>query len=158
MDRAETGRRGEQAAARYYLDRGYTLKTHNYRTRLGELDLVLLSPEGELILCEVKTRSAGALARPAAAVSPAKQARLIRAAQQYLQETGQSDMPVRFDVLQNFNEGAERRRIDEFEPRTFERDVARGAVVSGENFGAELFGIARIDRPRKGDADFGRGG
>ena len=100
MDRAETGRRGEQAAARYYLDRGYTLKTHNYRTRLGELDLVLLSPEGELILCEVKTRSAGALARPAAAVSPAKQARLIRAAQQYLQETGQSDAPVRFDVAE----------------------------------------------------------
>ena len=49
MDRAETGRRGEQAAARYYLDQGYTLKTHNYRTRLGELDLVLLSPEGELV-------------------------------------------------------------------------------------------------------------
>ena len=100
MDRAETGRRGENAAARYYLKQGYSLKARNYHTRLGELDLVLLSPEGELVLCEVKTRAANALTRPAEAVGQAKRLRLIRAAEQYLQQTGQSDAPVRFDVAE----------------------------------------------------------
>lgn len=100
MDRAETGRRGEGAAARYYLQRGYFLLAHNYRTRFGELDLVLMSPEGELVFCEVKTRSSGTFAPPAAAVNQAKQRRLILAAQRYLQVLGKEDPPVRFDVAE----------------------------------------------------------
>ena len=40
------------------------------------------------------------LAAPAAAVTPAKQRRLIRTAEYYLQHTGQSDEPVRFDVAE----------------------------------------------------------
>ena len=46
------------------------------------------------------TRSQGMLQRPAAAVDPAKQHRLICAAQGYLQQTGQSEEPVRFDVAE----------------------------------------------------------
>ena len=42
MDRAETGRRGEHAAALYYIRRGCTLLEHNYRIREGEIDLILL--------------------------------------------------------------------------------------------------------------------
>ena len=45
MDRAETGRRGERAAARYYIRQGCTLLAHNYAIRQGELDLVLKDPE-----------------------------------------------------------------------------------------------------------------
>ena len=100
MNRAETGQKGEAAAARYYLQRGCRLLAHNFRTRLGELDLVVREPDGTVVLCEVKTRSPGALASPAAAVDAAKQRRLIRAAQLYLQQTGQSDAPVRFDVAE----------------------------------------------------------
>ena len=100
MNRAETGRRGEAAAARWYQKQGARLLTHNYRTRMGELDLVLQEPDGTLVICEVKTRSPDMLASPASAVGPAKQQRLIRAAQYYLQQTGQSDAPVRFDVAE----------------------------------------------------------
>ena len=38
MDRAETGRRGEGAAARLYSQRGCTVLARNYHTRYGELD------------------------------------------------------------------------------------------------------------------------
>ena len=100
MNRAETGRRGEAAAARWYQKQGAQLLAHNYRTRMGELDLVLQEPDGTLVLCEVKTRSPDMLAAPAAAVDAAKQHRLVRAAQAYLQQTGQSDAPVRFDVAE----------------------------------------------------------
>ena len=94
MNRAETGRRGEAAAARWYQKQGAQLLTHNYHTRMGELDLVLREPDGTIVICEVKTRSQGMLQRPAAAVDPAKQHRLICAAQGYLQQTGQSEEPV----------------------------------------------------------------
>ncbi|MFR2089378.1 MAG: YraN family protein [Faecalibacterium sp.] len=100
MNRAETGRRGEAAAARWYQKQGAQLLAHNYHTRMGELDLVLREPDGTIVICEVKTRSQGMLQRPAAAVDPAKQHRLICAAQEYLQQTGQSEEPVRFDVAE----------------------------------------------------------
>lgn len=98
--RTELGRKGEALAARYYLDRGCRLLAHNYRTRMGELDLVLM--EGEtVVICEVKTRTSGAgFGTPAQAVDAAKQRRLILAAGSYLQQAGLSDAPVRFDVAE----------------------------------------------------------
>ncbi len=62
MNRAETGRRGEAAAARWYQKQGAQLLAHNYHTRMGELDLVLREPDGTIVICEVKTRSQGMLA------------------------------------------------------------------------------------------------
>ncbi len=100
MDRAEIGHTGEAVAARYYQKQGCLLLDHNYRTRMGEIDLILREPDGTVVLCEVKTRSPDPLASPASAVTPAKQHRLIRTAQYYLQQTGQSDEQVRFDVAE----------------------------------------------------------
>jgi len=51
------GRKGEALAAKYYMRRGYLLLNHNYRTRMGELDLVLYK-DGQLVFAEVKTRAA----------------------------------------------------------------------------------------------------
>ena len=102
MNRAETGRRGEAAAARWYLKQGCRLLTHNFRTRMGELDVVVQEPDGTIVICEVKTRSTDAVSRPAEAVNAAKQKRLILAAQHYLQLNGLSDAPVRFDVAEVF--------------------------------------------------------
>ena len=102
MNRAETGRRGEAAAARWYQKQGCRLLAHNFHTRMGELDVVVMEPDGTIVICEVKTRSSDAVSCPAAAVNAAKQKRLILAAQHYLQCTGQSDAPVRFDVAEVF--------------------------------------------------------
>ena len=49
MNRAETGRRGEAAAARWYQKQGAQLLAHNYHTRMGELDLVLREPDGTIV-------------------------------------------------------------------------------------------------------------
>ena len=48
MNRAETGRRGEAAAARWYQKQSAQLLAHNYHTRMGELDLVLQEPDGTI--------------------------------------------------------------------------------------------------------------
>ena len=100
MDAAETGRKGEAVAARYYQQRGCLLLAHDYRTRMGELDVVVQEPDGTIVICEVKTRAEGSLTTPAEAVNRAKQRRLIRAAEAYLQRTGLSEAPVRFDVAE----------------------------------------------------------
>ena len=102
MNRAETGRRGEAAAARWYQKQGCRLLAHNFHTRMGELDVVVQEPDGTIVICEVKTRAEGSLTSPAEAVDRPKQRRLIRAAQYYLQQNGLSDAPVRFDVAEVF--------------------------------------------------------
>lgn len=95
----ELGRTGEAVAAKYYRQRGYLLLNHNYRTRMGELDLVLYK-DGTLVFAEVKTRTSAARAAPAEAVDYGKRQRLILAAQQYLQQSPYADAPVRFDVVE----------------------------------------------------------
>ena len=65
MNRAETGRRGEAAAARWYQKQGAQLLAHNYHTRMGELDLVLREPDGTIVICGGKRPgSQGMLQRP----------------------------------------------------------------------------------------------
>ena len=90
---------GEAVAAKYYQQRGWLLLNHNYRTRLGELDLILYK-ENTLVFAEVKTRTGAMLDRPAAAVDARKQNRLILAAQQYLQHSPYRDVAIRFDVVE----------------------------------------------------------
>lgn len=99
MDAKAFGQKGEAAAARYYLDRGCRLLAHNYRTRMGELDLVLM--EGNtVVIAEVKSRSETSRGPAAEAVGPAKQRRIILAARRFLQQSGLSEQPVRFDVVE----------------------------------------------------------
>ena len=90
----------QAAAARFYEKQGAALITHNYHTRMGEIDLILREPDGTLVFCEVKTRAKDSLDTPAAAVNAAKQRRIIASAAWYLQSTHQSDEPVRFDVAE----------------------------------------------------------
>ena len=40
MDTKLTGAYGEVVAARYLRDNGYTILAANYRTRLGEIDII----------------------------------------------------------------------------------------------------------------------
>lgn len=95
----DLGHKGEAIAARYYQERGYLLLGHNFRTRMGELDLILYK-EGQIVFSEVKTRKGKRLDTPAAAVDSHKQRRLILAAQIYLQKSPYADAPVRFDVVE----------------------------------------------------------
>lgn len=61
--RAVTGMWGEVFAARYLRDNGYEILSANYRTRLGEIDLVA-SDGIHIVFAEVKTRKDGVIAPP----------------------------------------------------------------------------------------------
>ncbi len=94
------GAQGEDAAARWYEARGYRVLARNWRCREGELDLVL-GRGGEVVFCEVKTRSSVAFGTPAEAVTWSKQRRLRTLAARWLREAAPlrlSGAVVRFDV------------------------------------------------------------
>ena len=91
---------GEVYAARFLREKQYTLRYGNYRTRMGEIDII--AQDGEtLVFVEVKTRSAGSIALPGESVGREKQRRLTMAASQYIRNRGNvSHMPSRFDVVE----------------------------------------------------------
>jgi putative endonuclease len=97
---APARRRGEEAeelAARFLVARGLVVLTRNYRTRLGEVDLV--AREGPtLVFVEVRARSWAAYGGAAASVDARKQRRIVAAARHYLARLG-AEPPCRFDVL-----------------------------------------------------------
>ena len=72
-----TGRQGEEAAARWLLDHGFTLLHRNWRQGHYELDIVA-ARKGTLHFIEVKTRRAGGLTTPEEAITPRKFASLNR--------------------------------------------------------------------------------
>jgi putative endonuclease len=85
--RQRLGARGEQLAAAWYVSRGYRVVARNWRCAEGELDLVLLGG-GDLVFCEVKTRTSARFGLPAEAVTAAKQRRLRILATRFLAAHG----------------------------------------------------------------------
>ena len=97
MDARTLGAYGESLAAAYYRKQGFEIITANYRTRMGEVDLIVSNGK-LLIFVEVKARSRGALAPGRCAVTKSKQRRVIAAAKAYLASHPEWDCAMRFDV------------------------------------------------------------
>jgi len=91
------GRLGEDATLDWYRRRGYMLIARNWRCRLGELDLVL-TREGQVVVCEVKTRRGRAFGGPYEAVTGRKQRKLEALAELFVRVNGIRPKAVRFDV------------------------------------------------------------
>ncbi len=75
MSNRETGMLGESIALRYLVDKGYEVVERNYRTRYGEIDLILRGAQA-LVFVEVKARRGTGFGDPLEAVTPGKQARV----------------------------------------------------------------------------------
>jgi putative endonuclease len=107
--RQSLGRWGEEFAARYLSNQGYTILTRNAHTEYGEIDLVArqkISPGSELnsdaamiVFVEVKTRSTTAYGMPEAGISKRKIEHMLASAQAYLQEHPELEDDWRIDVI-----------------------------------------------------------
>jgi putative endonuclease len=92
-----SGGAAEEAAARYLARRGVEILARNYRTRLGEIDLV--AREGAMLLfVEVRLRRDARFGGAAASIDGRKRMRIERAARQYLARLGR-EPACRFDVV-----------------------------------------------------------
>ena len=87
---------------RHLAKKGYEALERNYRTRHGEIDLIVRG-ERALIFVEVKLRQGTEFGDPLEAVTPRKQAQVRLMAEQYLAERGDDFVlgfdEVRFDVV-----------------------------------------------------------
>ncbi len=93
------GHQAEQLAARYLQDHGLSLEASNYRTPLGEIDLIC-KDQDQLVFVEVRYKANQAWASPAESVTRSKQLKLIKAARQYLQQHDPAGhLSCRFDVV-----------------------------------------------------------
>jgi putative endonuclease len=92
------GLEGEQLAVRHLRRLGYTIICRNYRSPLGEIDIIARH-RGVLVFVEVKSRSTEAFGSPKLAVTPAKQRKLSQVAWHYLQQHNLTEASARFDVV-----------------------------------------------------------
>lgn len=96
-DKQIQGQAGEDEALAYLQRNGLALVERNFRCKGGEIDLIM-KERGALVFVEVRKRADAGYGGAAASVTSRKQARLIVAAQSYLQRY---KMPpaCRFDVV-----------------------------------------------------------
>lgn len=92
------GQLGETLACRYLSRQGYRIVRRNYRTKLGEIDIIA-EEHGTLAFVEVKTRRGHWCGHPFEAVTKAKRRQISKAALCYLEETGRHGGAARFDVV-----------------------------------------------------------
>jgi putative endonuclease len=101
------GKEAEEAAAGFLESQGYRIILRNYKTRFAEIDIIARE-KGVLCFVEVKSRSSQRFGLAQEAVTPAKQAKISRAALSFLKENNLMEGRSRFDVVaMSFSGGKE---------------------------------------------------
>jgi len=93
----ELGKKGEQLAVDYLLDKGYNIVERNYRFDKAEVDIIA-QKDNTLAIVEVKTRSSIDFGNPQDFVKPKQIQRLVKAVDEYVTVNG-LDVEVRFDII-----------------------------------------------------------
>ena len=105
---------GEQAACAYLERKGYRMLGKNFRTRFGEIDIIMAHGK-YIVFVEVKTRKNDCFAAAREFVTPRKQQRITATASLWLQQHP-TDRQPRFDVVEVYGtEGTLEPRIDHLE-------------------------------------------
>lgn len=89
---------GESLAAEYLQKKRYKLIASQYRSRFGEIDLIMRDKK-YIVFVEVKLRKSDRFARAADFVDHRKQSRLRTTASFYLSEN-ETNLQPRFDVIE----------------------------------------------------------
>ncbi|MDP2940785.1 MAG: YraN family protein [Candidatus Omnitrophota bacterium] len=92
------GKKGEDIALGFLKKNGYSIIQRNYRTKLGEIDIIAKDKD-TLCFIEVKSRSSCGHGLPQESVFKLKQGQISKAALAYLKEKNLLDKRARFDVV-----------------------------------------------------------
>ena len=99
MNNIEKGRLGEEIALKYIISKGGTIVEKNYRTKMGEIDLIA-KMNGELVFIEVKSRSNINYGYPSEAVNYKKKQKITNVAKYYILNNCLDNISIRFDVIE----------------------------------------------------------
>lgn len=92
------GKRGEDLACLYLQKNGYKILKRNFRSRLGEIDIIALE-EQTVVFIEVKTRFSKQFGPPEEAVTPWKIRSIIKTAQYFQMLHPKLPESLRIDVV-----------------------------------------------------------
>jgi putative endonuclease len=106
--RKELGKRGEEIAAHYLKELGYTILTRNYRSRYGEVDIICTC-EHSIVFVEVKTRTSTSFGSPEESITRSKREHIRKVALIYLKSYPHPFKEIRFDVIGIVMDGKEPR-------------------------------------------------
>lgn len=93
----ELGKKGEQLAVDYLLEKGYKILEKNYRYLKAEVDIIA-QQANTLAVVEVKTRSSDVFGNPQDFVNSKKIKLLVSAIDAYV-TSRDLDVEVRFDII-----------------------------------------------------------
>ena len=91
------GAKAEQVASRYLQNHGLKLVAQNYRSRFGEIDLIM-HDGATVVFVEVRLRRNSRFGGAASSIDARKQKRIVSTAQQFLAGLGHVP-PCRFDAV-----------------------------------------------------------
>ena len=96
----ETGKKGEEIAAKLLEQKGFKIIERNYRFGKGEIDIIAEDPEDDcFVFVEVKSRETLLLGPPEYAITKNKIKQVKKIAELYLFEKDIKDRNCRFDVV-----------------------------------------------------------
>ena len=93
----ELGKKGEQLAIDFLIEKGYKILDKNWRYLKAEVDIIA-QKETVLAVVEVKTRSSDSFGNPQDFVNPKKIKLLVSAMNEYVIRKD-LDVEVRFDII-----------------------------------------------------------
>jgi putative endonuclease len=115
MKTRATGQLGEKLAQDFLKERGYRIVDTNYRTRDGEVDIIV-SKDGVLVFVEVRAKSSRTFGSPEESVTTRKKQKVVLVAQDYVQTHGMQESPWRIDfVAVELDNAGKAMRIEQFE-------------------------------------------
>lgn len=94
----QLGKAGEAAAVGFLEKNGYRILERNYKSKLGEIDIIALDKD-TVCFIEVKTRTSNAFGSPSEAVSRLKQRHIAKVALAFLKAHTLLHKKARFDVI-----------------------------------------------------------
>lgn len=92
------GKESESTAVKLLKKQGYKIIEQNYRTKLGEIDIIA-KEKNTIVFIEVKSRKSVSYGNPKYAVTPKKMRKISMVALYFLKVTNQSSSKARFDVV-----------------------------------------------------------
>jgi len=112
-ERQHTGRTGEEIACDFLKEQGYSIVERNYRSRIGEIDIVAEHMEN-LVVCEVKTRINRTGLHPSLSVTAKIIEKLRLLVEHYICQKHLMHLQPRFDVIAVQLAGKTTPEIDHF--------------------------------------------
>ena len=97
------GNIGEELASEYLKDIGYKILNRNFKTKLGEIDIIA-KDGNRIVFVEVKSKQTARFGMPRDMVTYKKQNTIRMVAEIYLKITKNIDKLVRFDVIEILGE------------------------------------------------------